>query len=159
MSQWVQRLRFRRLNQLMAARDYLRGPQDTESRDSPPSFLVECDKALPGRQDEHIHGRLQFIYVKIHEALGVKDKLTIYKDFQELWKNKYRDTVTADMIDELTLQWLENVIDIVEPKLQTAVEAASGAETCSVGAALSSEDIQVVVKPEPQKLLRPRFLN
>ena len=34
-----------------------------------------------------------------------------------------------------------------------------GKETYSVGAALSSEDVQVVVKPEPQKLLRPRFLD
>ena len=111
--------------------------------ESRPSFLVECDKALPGRQDEHIHGRLQFIYFKIHEALGVKDKMTIYKDFQELWKNKYRYTVTVHMKDELTLQWLENVIDIMKPKMQTAVEATLGAETCSVGAALSSEDVQV----------------
>ena len=229
MSQWVQRIRFRRLNQLVAARDYLREPQDTEEAKadaavgvpmeetmpnaveapgeeakaeaaagvpmeetlpnaveapgeeakgiapevvmaeaaasgggptgaSPvppgdsegrkkkrprPLFLVECNKPLPGRQDEHIHARMQFIYFKIQEALGVKDKRTIYKDFQVLWKNKYRGRVTVDMKDELTLQWLENVIDIVKPKLQTAVEAASGAETCSVGAALSSEDVRL----------------
>ena len=102
-----------------------------------PLLLVECDKPLPGRQDEHIHARLQFIYFKIHETLGVKDKRTIYKDFEVLWKNKYRGRVTVDMKDELTLEWLENAIDIVMPRpQQTAVEAASGAETCSVEAAL-----------------------
>ena len=26
-----------------------------------PLLLVECDKPLPGRQDEHIHGRMQFV--------------------------------------------------------------------------------------------------
>ena len=40
---------------------------------------------------------MQFIYFKIHDALGVKDKMTIYKDFQELWKNKYRGKVTVDL--------------------------------------------------------------
>ena len=144
------------LQRLTAARDYLRSDALEEERPPKPDFLITCEKALPPRQMEHPHPRLEFIYAPIHSALSL-DAQTLQRNFQKEWKDmKDKSCVKRWKQDELPwlsykhdlmCKWMDTVIVKITPRqplpgvaVETTVEVPSAAQTDSADVVSAGAD-------------------